>query len=153
MALVASAALHAGASLVLLLCLHTAFVGAPAWTTIALPLLLVPVLLLGLAVSLVLASLGVYVRDTNEVVRVAVQFLFYLTPIVWPLDRIESEFFRSLVLLNPLAIATEAARAALHGSGGPGPLPLTALMLGTLLALALGHAFFRRTQDGFADVL
>lgn len=150
---VVSAAVHSGASLLLLLVLHTAFVGVPAWTAITLPLLLLPALFLGLAVSLVLASLGVYVRDTNEIVRVAVQLLFFLTPIVWTLDRVGNETLRQLLMLNPLAIVIEAARGAMTGTGGPGPWALAALVLGTLLASALGHAFFRRTQDGFADVL
>ncbi len=150
---VASAALHGGASLVLLLALHTIFVGMPAWTAITLPLLLVVALLLGLAVSLVLASLGVYVRDTSEIVRVAVQLLFFLTPIVWTLDQAKNELLHGLLMLNPLAIVIEAARAAMNGSGSPGLWPMVTLVLGTLLATALGHAFFRRTQDGFADVL
>ena len=150
---VALAALHATISTVLLLVMHTACVGVPAWTALALPLVLLPVLLLGLSLSWVLASVGVYVRDTQEVVRVVLQLLFFLCPVVWTLANVENELHRSLVLLNPLAIAIESARSLLTGTEGPGALFLLAFAAATLLLAAIGHAFFRRTQDGFADVL
>jgi lipopolysaccharide transport system permease protein len=150
---VALAALHATASTVLLILLHTAFVGTPAWTAIALPLVLLPVLLLGLSLSWVLASVGVYVRDTHEVVRVALQLLFFLCPVVWTMQKVQNEVYRSLIMLNPLAIAIETARSLLTGATWPGTTPVVAFVIGTFLLAALGHAFFRRTQDGFADVL
>lgn len=150
---VALAALHAAVSTVLLVGLHAAFVGAPAWTAALLPLVLVPVLLLGLALSWVLASLGVYVRDTADVVRVLLQLLFFLSPIVWTLQDVKSEAGRALALCNPLAVPIETCRALLDGT----PLPALPWLIGfptaTLLLLGAGHAFFRRTKDGFADVL
>lgn len=147
------AALHAATSTVLLVLVHTAFVGAPAWTAFALPLILLPVLLLGLSLSWVLASVGVYVRDTHDVIRVVLQLLFFLCPVVWTLADVKDELHRSLVLLNPLAIAIETARSLLTGAPGPGAASIAAFAAATLLLAALGHAFFRRTQDGFADVL
>src|SRR5690606_656767 len=114
---------------------------------------LLPELLFGLGCSWVLASLGVYVRDTHEVVRVVVQLLFFMCPLVCSADLVENPLLRTLLLLTPLAIAIDASRAALDGGAGPGWLAIGGLLIGTIVLAALGHAFFRRTQDGFADVL
>lgn len=148
---VALAAVHAGISVVLLVLLQVAFVGVPAWTVVLLPLVLVPVLLLGLATSWVLSSLGVYLRDTSELVRVGLQLLFFLSPVVWPVPA--DGWVRTCALANPLAVAMETARAMIAGSAPPDPGWLGGFAIGTALLLGAGHAFFRRTKDGFADVL
>jgi lipopolysaccharide transport system permease protein len=150
---VVQAALNAAVSTVLLVLLHLLFVGAPAWTVVLVPVALGPALLLGLGASWVLSSLGVYVRDTAEVMRVTLQLLFFLCPVVWTLRDVPSETVRTLVMLNPLAIGMETCRALLTGAPGPGIAWVVAYVLLGWLAAAVGYTFFRRTQDGFADVL
>ncbi len=150
---VAQATLHAAVSTTLLVLLHLVCVGVPAWTAVLLPLALVPALLLGLGLSWVLASLGVYVRDTAEVARVGLQLLFFLSPVVWTLDLVHDATTRTLVMLNPLAVGMETCRALLAGTPGPGAAWVVGYVLIAWLAAAVGYAFFRRTQDGFADVL
>lgn len=150
----ALATVHATTSTAMLLILHTVFVAVPDWTAIALPLVIAPVLLLGLSVSWVVSSIGVYVRDTHEVVRVALHLLFFLSPIVWELSRLKNEVAQQLVMLNPLAIAMEAGRALIDNSRqAPAIGSIIGLFIGSLTFAALGHAFFCRTKDGFADVL
>ncbi|MFN3244066.1 MAG: ABC transporter permease [Planctomycetota bacterium] len=146
-------ALNAAISTALLALLHLLFVGVPAWTVVLVPVALLPVLLLGLGVSWVLASLAVYVRDVQDVTRVVLQLMFFLSPIVWSVDKIQNESMRTLVLLNPLAVAMESSRALIAGSAGPGAIWVGGLVVLTVLATSLGHAFFRRVEDGFADVL
>lgn len=147
------AALHAGVSTVLLLGLHLCFVGPPAWTALLLPLAIAPVLLLGLGVSWVLSALAVYVPDTAEVARIALQMLFFLSPVVWSVADVPDETVRTIVLLNPLAIAMETFRSLLGGTGGPGVVWIAGFCMTSWLVAAGGHAFFSRVQDGFADVL
>ncbi len=127
-------------------------VGIP-FVALLVPVALGPALLLGLGASGVLSSLGVYVRDTAEVMRVALQLLFFLCPVVWTLRDVPSDSVRTLVMLNPLAVGMETCRALLTGAPGPGTAWVVAYALLGWLAAAVGHTFFRRTQDGFADVL
>lgn len=150
---VVQATLHAAVSTVLLVLVHMLFVGFPAWTVVLVPMALLPALLLGLGVSWVLAALGVYLRDTAELVRIALQLLFFLCPVVWTLEQVHAANARLLVLLNPLAIGMEVCRALLAGTALPGVAWLVGYALLGWLAAAAGYAFFRRTQDGFADVL
>lgn len=150
---VAMAAVHAAASTVMLLILHTCFVGIPAWTALALPFVIAGTLLLGLALSWILSSVGVYVRDTGQIVRVIMQMLFFLTPIVWEL-KMAPPIAAQIAMYNPLAVAMETARALVdHTHPAPGILSIAAFFVISVVIAALAHAFFRRTKDGFADVL
>lgn len=156
---VALAAIHAVISTGLLIVIHLIFVGVPAWTIIFLPAVILPVLLLGLGVAWFLSSLGVYVRDTADITRVLLQLLFFLSPIVWPVSSITHEdpevraTIVQVVLLNPLAVAMETCRGLINGTPGPGTANIVALVAITLIATTCGYAFFRRTKDGFADVI
>lgn len=150
---VVQATLNAAVSTALLMLMHLCTVGTPAWTALLVPLALVPALMLGLGASWLLSSLGVYVRDTAEIVRVGLQLLFFLCPVVWTLADFQNESLLPMVMWNPLAIGMETCRALLAGTGGPGAFAITAYVLVGWLAAAVGYTFFRRTQDGFADVL
>ena len=153
--ILALGAIHAAIASVLLLLVHAMFVGTPAWTCVLLPAVLAPVLLLGLGVSWVLASIGVYVRDMADITKVVIQLLFFISPVVWTLDRLKdkSELIQNLDLANPLAVAMESCRALVSGTPGPGIAWVTAFMVATFVASAAGFAFFQPTKDGFADVL
>lgn len=157
--IVALAAIHAAISTSLLVLIHLIFVGVPAWTIVLLPAIIAPVLLLGLGVGWVLSSIGVYVRDTADITKVLLQLLFFLSPIVWPISAIKHEdpevraTIVQVVLLNPLAVAMETSRGLINGTPGPGAAWILALVLLALAATTCGYAFFRRTKDGFADVL
>lgn len=54
------------------------------------------------ALSLCLAMLNVFVRDTAFLVGFGLRILFYITPIIYPSSRVP-ESFRFLVELNPFA--------------------------------------------------
>lgn len=162
--LAAQAGLTALISTVILVLLYWTTVATPAWTALLLPLVLTPALLFGLALGWALAAFGVYVRDTVDIVRVALQLLFFLCPIVWTLDQIGSEVVLALVMCNPLAVVIEAMRAALTGSvtavdGVPvlAAPTLAALLAATtvvaLLLVSIAYRFFARLRGGFADVL
>lgn len=149
----ALASVHAATSTLLLLILHTAFVGTVAWTALALPLVVSCVLLYGLAASWILSSIGVYVRDTQDVVRVVMQMLFFLSPIVWKIEMAPATLAQ-IAMWNPLAIAMETARALIDPTHpSPGAIPIALCFGGSIVTAAVAHAFFRRTKDGFADVL
>lgn len=151
--LAAQAALTALISSVILVALYWVTVGAPAVTAVLMPLVLLPALLLGLAFGWGLSALGVYVRDTVDIVRVALQLLFFLCPIVWTLDIIQNETVRALVMCNPLAVVIEAMRAALSGSGAASALALSLTAAFALLLASAAYRFFERLRGGFADVL
>jgi len=117
-----------------------------------LPVILLPLVFLSLGLGWFLASLGVYLRDTTHVVRVAVQLLFFMTPIVWTIDLL-GESLQWWIRLNPLAVVVEQARNVLMYGRYP-DWGWWGVATGiSLVVMLAGYAWFVKTRKGFADVL
>ncbi|EXJ15984.1 ABC transporter permease [Imhoffiella purpurea] len=147
-----SAVFHALVSLAVWLVAYLLLFGLPHATLLLLPIVLVPLLLLTLGLSWLLASLGVFLRDVSQVVVILTTTLMFLSPIFYPVSAIP-EGYRGFLALNPLAPAIEQARDILFwgrgidwGSYGMG-------LIASALIAWLGFAWFQRTRRGFADVL
>jgi ABC-2 type transport system permease protein len=69
----------------------------------------VAVIALATASSLLLAVLFVRYRDVQPIWEVALQLLFWGTPIIYVIERVPSSV-RELVMLSPLAVAIQQAR-------------------------------------------
>lgn len=116
------------------------------------PLLVAQLVLLTLGVGLLLAALNVRYRDIKYALPFGIQMLLFATPIIYPPDLIP-ERYRPLLALNPLSGIIDASRAALL-PGQPVDWDMLGVSgLGTLAILALGLAYFRRTERSFADVI
>ena len=148
---VGAALVHVGVgAVVLMLAAAAAGTWSPhiAW----LPLWLLPVVLYGTSLALLLASLGVYVRDITQIMPAVSSLLMFLTPIFYPLTAIPVNM-RRLFELNPVAWAADSLRGLLLDARAL-DLPEWTLHLAISAAAALVAAWvFRRLQDGFADVL
>ncbi len=147
-----SALFHAGISFLMLVLAHQFVVGMPAWTILLLPLMLIPVSSLALGASWFAASLGVFLRDIGHTVTLAMQVLFFLTPIFYSPDALP-ERFRSVLTLNPLAAMVDNTRRVMV-LGVP---PVWSSWAWSVLiggaAMCLGHAWFHKTKRAFADVI
>jgi ABC-2 type transport system permease protein len=93
----------------------------PYWTWLLLPALLLPLLVLTTAVSALLSALYVRFRDVNIIWSVAVQALFYATPVLYVLDQLDQQY-RWIILLNPLTPIFLAAREWIIDPAAPGPV-------------------------------
>lgn len=124
----------------------------PSAGLLLLPLLLPPVLLMTLGVSWLLASLGVFLRDIGHVVGLAVQLLFFMTPVFYPAENVPSPY-RWAITLNPLAESIQSIRGAMMWGNLPDWLWLAAAWAAGLLLAQIGYAFFVKSKRAFADVL
>lgn len=119
---------------------------------LALPALLLPVLLLALGVAYFVSAASVYVRDMPHLAGVATQILFFVTPILYPVELVP-DHLRWVLELNPLASMVEDIRgAALFGRWPDWAVFGRNLLVG-LVACRLGLCWFLKTKKGFADVL
>ena len=124
----------------------------PAWTS--LPWIvpaLVALLLLAVGCGVFLAAFTVTYRDFRHVTPFLLSLLMFLTPVVWPVERVP-EAWRLLLRLNPLTGVVTTFRAAFLGT----PVDLLALgiSLGTGLVLAfVASVLFARFERRFADVI
>ena len=121
----------------------------------ALAFLPVWVLIIGLfsvGIGWIAAALQVYLRDTAQLVVVAMTFWFWLTPIF-----IQEEKFPAwahwALRLNPMAYVVRAYRMMLLGRVAP-PFHDLAIAAGfAVVTFVVGGLFFRHMKKGFADVL
>lgn len=102
------------------------------------------------AAGLVLAALHVYFRDVRFLVQAALLVLFYLTPVVYPLEAVGG--LRPLVVANPLTGAVVLFGAA-TGAGGPLLAPLAVSCGTTLVLLVVALEVYRRHDRLFVDQL
>ena len=75
-----------------------------------LPLIFFELYLFSLGVSFFLATAFVRFRDINYVWEIILQAGFYITPILYPLSRINNVFFQKLIILNPMSQIIQDAR-------------------------------------------
>jgi ABC-type polysaccharide/polyol phosphate export permease len=125
---------------------------------VSLTMLLVPVLcvllgLFALGIGLVLSVWNVYYRDVSYLVGLALQILFYATPIIYPPSLVPEQAFglplRALLLqLNPVAQFVSAFRDVVYELQTPSLVQMLSLTVISLGTLSLGWwIFHRRARD------
>lgn len=122
------------------------------WTVVFLPIIVAAFLPFVAGTVWLLASLGVFLRDLKQAIGIITTALMFLAPILYPAERIPSQY-RDLLYLNPLTVIVEASQDVLIWDRPPvwGHLALYALASGLFAWGAF--VWFQRTRKGFADVL
>ncbi len=121
-------------------------------TGLLLPLLLVPQFLATLGLGWLMASLGVFIRDTPQFTQLFLMSWLYLTPIFYP-ENIISEKYRWLVNLNPMAPLIRSYRHILLEGRMPDWTGIAVTLVFALVCFVFGYWWFERTKKAFADVL
>jgi lipopolysaccharide transport system permease protein len=135
----------------LLIALVIAHGGIPL-TALYLPILLVPLILLCLGITWLLASLGVFIRDINSVVPVLLMIILYASAIFYSISRVPENLL-PIIRYNPLATVIDQARNAVLWGVPPEWDRYCAVLAVSLVLMVLSYAFFMRTKSAFADVL
>jgi ABC-type polysaccharide/polyol phosphate export permease len=108
--------------------------------------------LLAIGLSWMIAAFQVYLRDTAQLVAVALTFWFWLTPIFVDAEQIP-ERFRFLISLNPLAYLVRAYRDRMLTQVMPDWREFAFLALWAAGVFVAGGLAFKQLKKGFADVL
>jgi lipopolysaccharide transport system permease protein len=123
-----------------------------SWAWLTLPLFLLLALVTALGMSLWLSSLNVRYRDVNYITPFIVQFLLFLTPVVYSATMVPAQW-QWLYSLNPMAAVVTGFRWALLGTANPPDFSLALSVLAALILLVSGLYFFRRMERSFADMI
>ncbi len=122
------------------------------WTALLLPLVMVPQVLFTAGLCYLMAVAGTYVPDVRETLRAVVRATFFITPILWPADRVP-EGLRFLVDYNPLAFLVEAYRNLILDGELPATMASIYFSLFAAALFAVGLTVFNRVKHGFVDQL
>lgn len=126
--------------------------GQVPWTVILLPLIYLPLIFLCLGLGWFFASLGVFVRDTQNALNVITQMLFFLTPVFYPLSAILPNF-RFFLYFNPLTFIVNHFRRVTLWGQMPDWFEFIIVTAGTFVICVLGYVWFMKSKKAFADVI
>jgi homopolymeric O-antigen transport system permease protein len=116
-----------------------------------LPVLMGLTIALATGIGLFLGTLNVFARDIGQVVSVALQFWFWVTPIVYPVS-IVPEHFRATLAINPVVPLVAGFQNVLVYGTAP-PDGLMGVAVTSLVLLFLAFVVFRRASSEMVDVL
>jgi homopolymeric O-antigen transport system permease protein len=123
-----------------------------SWAWLTLPFFLLLALATALGMALWLSALNVRYRDVNYIAPFIVNFLLFLTPVVYSATMVPTQW-QWLYSLNPMAAVVTGYRWALLGTANPPDMSLAVSILSTVFLLVSGLYFFRRMERSFADTI
>jgi len=124
----------------------------PGWPILALIPLLILQLWFSAALLLILALLNVFFRDIVPITNIALQFGFWLTPIVYAASMIPPRY-QVFLQLNPLANLFEAYHTIFVSQAWPDWSSLWSVTIATVLLTALAYHLFQTRSAEMVDQL
>ncbi len=141
-----------------LLILMVLFRAPFTWNLLYFPLILVIEFLFVLGVTLALAAVYVFFRDTEVIVEVLLTAWFFLTPIFYRMDDLTQAWHgldvkRIMYIVNPMASIIESFRLIFYNGATPDLYFLLRTLATSLLVLAAGYWLFQRLSPAFGEEL
>jgi ABC-2 type transport system permease protein len=109
----------------------------PTWTWLLFPFAIAALFVFTAAVSMALSVLYVRFRDVGIIWSVFAQVLFYATPVLYPIEIIDSTRLQKALMVNPLAPIFEQVRVWVIEPGAPTAVDVAGGVAGLLPAAAL----------------
>lgn len=139
------------ALLLVMLCLFPIFGFYPTVAWLWLPLLIVLTVALASGIGLLLGTLNVFARDVAQVMTIVMQFWFWVTPIVYPVEVVPAAF-RSTLAFNPVVPLVKAYHDVIVYARSPG-MDLYYTAAAACVMLIVGGFVFRRASAELVDAL
>jgi ABC-2 type transport system permease protein len=156
---VLTALMNLGATLVAVFVFAIAAGVYPTWSWLELPLLIAVLAVAATGTGMLLAVLFVRYRDVQPIWDVAIQILFYASPILYVATMVPEDY-RQAYLFNPIAAILTQVRHAVVDPTAPtasavigGAAWLLVPLAVTVAAFALGAWAFRREAPRIAEHL
>lgn len=121
----------------------------PSAALVVVPIAALTILTTGL--GWILASLGVYLRDLNQLTPHISTILLFTAPICYPIEMVPAQF-HWLLQINPLTVPVEISRRLLF-EGTVDFSGFASYLAIALIMFAVGRLLFERLRIGFADAL
>jgi len=118
---------------------------SPDWHMALVPLIILAILLIGTAIGLFIAPIGLLYTDIGRMIPVVLQFAMYVTPVVFAMPA--SGFAATLFRINFMTPVIVNGRAWLVGMEGSMLTELVLICGASLVLLFLGWVLFRTTMS------
>lgn len=144
---------HHAIALALALPLMLAFWGAQvSWNLLWVGAVMLAFVCFTLAVALALATVGVFFRDTRDILEVGLPILFWTAPIFYAVEMLPPPL-RALAIANPLSTFIVAARTPLLEASAPSTTDLVVVTCWLVVMVACGVFLFSKYSPRFAEEL
>ena len=117
-----------------------------------LPLVIAIQFVLTLSLAYFTATFYVTFRDTQHLLGVGLNLLFFLTPVFYKSSDLPAQY-QALYRLNPMVHLMESYRSILLSGTAPEAMGLLLLILPALALLYIGFHVFKKASDHFVDEL
>ena len=125
----------------------------PSWYIIFIPVLIICTAFLGLGAGIIIASLTIRYKDLSHLITFAIQLLMFVSPVFFPLESMENDLYKKIILLNPMSGFIEAFRYFFTGKGYLDWSLLGYDFLCVLVFLVAGLILFNHTEKTFIDTI
>lgn len=122
------------------------------WYVIFYPVILLIQYILLIGISLFVSSITVYFRDLQHFIGIALQLLFYATPIVYATNIIPVSY-QWILRLNPMTFIIDGYRSIFYYQQQPDFISLGITLLVSLILCVVGYLLFSKLQKRFAEEL
>jgi ABC-2 type transport system permease protein len=128
-----------------------------AWTVVFFPLIVLFLMLFSLGLGLVLSVYNVFYRDVSHLTTIAMQVLFYGTPIIYTINLVPETMFglpaRAIIQANPLTQFVDASRQIFYLQEVPSLAEVGGLAVSSVLVFLVGFALFQRKAKSITEEL
>jgi ABC-type polysaccharide/polyol phosphate export permease len=126
-----------------------------SWTWILAIPILIGLLLFAQGIGLMLSILNARYGDVQYIVAVVLGALYFLTPILYPLDMIEgqSDLLSWVIKVNPMTWFVESMHDVMYSLVAPAWWVIVALLGGGFLTFWVGLAVFDRSSEDIGELL
>lgn len=117
---------------------------------IFLPLLFLILIVMTIGLMFLISSLTVMVRDIPQLLAVVIQLLFFITPIIYPLDQFPANL-RFIFVVNPIAPIVQGFRDIIAYNRPPDFVSLYYSIVFAAVMLVIGYTTFKSFETEMAD--
>ena len=113
------------------------------------PLSILGLAMLGLGSGYILCCLHTVYSDVGLFMRYFLTFIFFLSPVLWTIDRIPDKWLNLYLTINPVAVFLTMFRYGLDGTDIPIPMnTIPMAFLTSFTVLVVGISIFKRFEGG-----
>ena len=121
-------------------------------SVLILPIVLLPLVLMCMGIVWILATIGVFMKDINQVVTPIVSMLMFLSPIFYPASALPSGL-QWMAAINPLAKVMEQTRQCIISGVVPNLSHLIVQIMIGIVWCEVTYKILKRLEKSFGDVL
>lgn len=122
------------------------------WHLIEIVPVLMTTVLFSYGFALIVAHVGVYLYDLENILEFTLRFIFYLSPIMWNIDGLDFAM-AWLLRLNPVSVLLGSFRSCIMYGHSPKYIYLLLISLFSCVLIQIGYRLISRYEDAYARII